>query len=82
MPPLTKHLNAPFDSPNFLAEPLPILFRYGIAVYANLVSAANKVNVFDAVLTTVYVYMSMEFALPAAGAEPPCHFGVIALPAI
>jgi hypothetical protein len=51
--------------------------------YANLVRDANIVYVgVAAVLMIVKKYKSIELALPADGAAPPCHLGVIAVPSM
>ena len=50
--------------------------------YANLVCDPNTVKVADPVLIIVNTYESIEDAFPAAGAVPPCHFGVTAEPSI
>jgi hypothetical protein len=43
-------------------------------IYANLVKEANTRYVgVAAVFTIVNTYMSTESALPADGADPPCH---------
>ena len=49
----------------------------------NASSEANTAYVgVDVSLVTEKVQISFAFALPEEGAEPPCHFGVTAVPSI
>ena len=66
--------------PNDLAE--YVVNRGTIFSYANFVCEPNTVKVADPVLIIVNTYASVEEAFPAAGAVPPCHFGVTAAPSI